>query len=51
MSQEPLHDGAEGGGAAVSDKPFVHLHLHSEYSLLDGGNRLDKLVKRAERFG
>lgn len=51
MSQEPLHDGAEGGGAAVSDKPFVHLHLHSEYSLLDGGNRLDKLVKRTAELG
>ena len=26
---------------------FVHLHLHSEYSLLDGACRLDDLVKRA----
>ena len=30
---------------------FVHLHLHSEYSLLDGGNRLDKLVKRVKELG
>src|SRR2546425_7661738 len=27
--------------------PFVHLHTHSEYSLLDGAARLDGLVKRA----
>ncbi|PYM06952.1 MAG: DNA polymerase III subunit alpha [Candidatus Rokuibacteriota bacterium] len=26
---------------------FVHLHVHSEYSLLDGAAQLDKLVKRA----
>ncbi|GAB4545548.1 MAG: DNA polymerase III subunit alpha [Phycisphaerales bacterium] len=30
---------------------FVHLHLHSEYSLLDGGNRLDKLVDRVKELG
>ena len=24
---------------------FVHLHLHTEYSLLDGAARIDKLVK------
>ena len=26
---------------------FIHLHTHSEYSLLDGAARLDGLVKRA----
>ena len=26
---------------------FVHLHVHSEFSLLDGACRLDRLVKRA----
>ncbi|MEM9790297.1 MAG: PHP domain-containing protein, partial [Planctomycetota bacterium] len=30
---------------------FVHLHLHSQYSLLDGGNRLDRLVKRVADLG
>ncbi|RMD62375.1 MAG: PHP domain-containing protein, partial [Planctomycetota bacterium] len=30
---------------------FVHLHLHSEYSLLDGGNRVDKLVARIKALG
>ncbi len=33
------------------DRPFVHLHLHSEYSLLDGGNRLDKLIARVRELG
>ncbi|MEO0234646.1 MAG: DNA polymerase III subunit alpha [candidate division WOR-3 bacterium] len=28
-------------------KDFVHLHLHTEYSLLDGAINLDKLIKRA----
>ena len=26
---------------------FVHLHLHTEYSLLDGANSLDGLIKKA----
>ena len=26
---------------------FVHLHLHTEYSLLDGACRLDRLMERA----
>lgn len=30
---------------------FVHLHLHSEYSLLDGGNRVDRLVDRVKALG
>jgi len=28
-------------------KPFVHLHVHTDYSLLDGACTLDKLVKKA----
>src|SRR6267143_1289206 len=27
---------------------FVHLHVHSEYSLLDGAAQLEKLVKKAK---
>jgi DNA polymerase-3 subunit alpha len=30
---------------------FVHLHLHTQYSLLDGMNRIDSLITRAEEFG
>jgi DNA polymerase III subunit alpha len=29
---------------------FVHLHLHTEYSLLDGACRLDRLVERAHEL-
>jgi DNA polymerase III subunit alpha len=29
---------------------FVHLHTHSEYSLLDGANRISDLVRRASEF-
>jgi DNA polymerase-3 subunit alpha len=30
---------------------FVHLHLHSDYSLLDGASDLEKLVTRAKSLG
>ena len=30
---------------------FVHLHVHSEYSLLDGACRIDKLCRRAAEAG
>ncbi|MDP9206731.1 MAG: DNA polymerase III subunit alpha [Gemmatimonadota bacterium] len=29
---------------------FVHLHCHSEYSLLDGANRIDDLITKALEF-
>jgi len=29
---------------------FVHLHLHTQYSLLDGANRLGDLVKKAQEY-
>ncbi|HZS59008.1 MAG TPA: DNA polymerase III subunit alpha [Gemmatimonadaceae bacterium] len=29
---------------------FVHLHCHSEYSLLDGANRIEDLIARAQEF-
>lgn len=31
----------------MNEQPFVHLHVHSEYSLLDGLSRIDDLVARA----
>ena len=30
--------------------PFVHLHVHTQYSLLDGAIRIDDLVDRAREF-
>ena len=35
----------------VTRSRFVHLHLHSQYSLLDGGNRVDRLVNRVKELG
>jgi len=32
----------------MSEQNFVHLHVHTEYSLLDGLSRIDKLVERAK---
>lgn len=30
---------------------FVHLHLHSEYSLLDGACRIKDIIKKAKEYG
>ena len=35
----------------VMSKPFVHLHLHTKYSLLDGACHIKPLVARAKEFG
>ncbi len=35
----------------MSKKEFVHLHLHTQYSLLDGAIKIDDLVKKAKEFG
>lgn len=32
-------------------KKFVHLHLHTEYSLLDGVGKIDDYLKRAKELG
>jgi DNA polymerase-3 subunit alpha len=32
-------------------RPFVHLHLHTQYSLLDGAIKHDPLFKRAKALG
>ncbi len=34
-----------------TDKNFVHLHVHSDYSLLDGACRIDRLMDRAAELG
>ena len=31
--------------------PYVHLHVHSEYSILDGACRIGPLVDRAAELG
>jgi len=35
----------------VTKPEFVHLHLHSEFSLLDGACRFDQLTKRLHQMG
>lgn len=32
-------------------KPFIHLHVHTEYSLLDGAARIDKLIPKVREMG
>ncbi|OPJ54987.1 DNA polymerase III subunit alpha [Alkalithermobacter paradoxus] len=32
------------------EKEFVHLHVHTEYSLLDGFARIDKVINRAKQL-
>src|SRR6478735_6352188 len=41
------------GTASMPDstRPFVHLHCHSHYSLLDGASEIGALVKRAKEQG
>ena len=36
---------------ATPDAPFVHLHVHSNFSFLDGGSRIEELVSRAAGMG
>ena len=41
----------QSGEAAPPALTFAHLHLHTEYSLLDGGNQIEKLVARVAELG
>ena len=34
----------------IEHSPFVHLHTHSEYSVLDGASKIDDLVAKALQF-
>ena len=34
----------------MPEAPFVHLHVHSEYSILDGACRIPALAARAAEF-
>jgi DNA polymerase-3 subunit alpha len=58
----PLEVGNPHGGALKEDldmdqaadaidRPFVHLHCHSHYSLLDGAGTIDRLIQRAKALG
>ena len=39
------------GADDAGTEPFVHLHTHTEYSLLDGASRIADLVGTAKRLG
>ncbi|WP_301627354.1 DNA polymerase III subunit alpha [Paenibacillus apis] len=43
--------GLAKGWEGMNSNPFVHLHVHSEYSLLDGAARLEELVEKAAGLG
>ena len=38
-------------GRPVTTPAVAHLHVHSEYSLLDGACKIDALAERAAAFG
>ncbi len=40
-----------GNGRSMSDIKFTHLHLHTEYSLLDGANKIKQLAKKVKALG
>ena len=46
LSRIPL-----GRGSAMPDRPFVHLHCHTHYSLLDGASRIPELVAHVKKLG
>src|SRR5439155_8793656 len=51
---ESLRYARPGAGAPSRDmtaSDFVHLHVHSEYSLLDGANRIGDLVAACKKDG
>ncbi len=35
----------------MANQDFVHLHVHTEFSLLDGLSRINKLVNQAQKLG
>ncbi len=46
-----MNESLTSGECSISKGNFVHLHLHSEYSLLDGACRIDKLIKKVKSLG
>lgn len=44
-------DEAEKAESIVPEAHFVHLHVHTEFSLLDGASRIGDLVSTAKKLG
>ena len=36
--------------SASDQQPFVHLHCHTDYSLLDGCARIDRYMQRCQEL-
>lgn len=46
-----MSDAAMDSASIVTSRPFAHLHCHTHYSLLDGANRIDQVVKKVKASG
>jgi DNA polymerase III subunit alpha len=44
-------EAASAGDSGKSTMPFAHLHVHTEYSMLDGAARLKELFKEVKQLG
>ena len=38
-------------GGTILQRPFTHLHVHTEYSLLDGSSKIKELVSQTKELG
>ena len=46
-----MSDAAIDSVSLATPRPFAHLHCHTHYSLLDGANRIDEVVKKIKGAG
>jgi len=46
-----VEDGLDGDGLGMAHKGFTHLHLHTQYSLLDGAITCEQLFARCKELG
>lgn len=46
-----MAENMENNNKEAINTDFCHLHVHTEYSLLDGFSRLDKLIPRVKELG
>ena len=46
-----MSDASMNSATNASPGPFAHLHCHTHYSLLDGANRIDQVVKKIKGAG
>ncbi len=51
MPAQPAPSAPSRPPAAAGDPSFVHLHVHTEYSMLDGAARIDELLESAADMG